>query len=176
MQNYKKKKSDAILMAVILIIAIIIYFAIIPNQISMNKKTAAMSFNPATFPKILTLGIMIASGIGFILYTVQALKLKKQYSDEIAEDKKLMAAKRAEMKTKPFAERITPYVPYLTFILVLAYALIFNYVGFIWATVIIPPIMLFFFGSRKWQHYVAVYAFCAVMYCLFKFVLHVPIR
>lgn len=176
MEKYKKKRNDSILMAIILVFAIIVYVAIIPNQISMNKKTAAMAFNPATFPKLLTLGIIVVSAFGFILYTIEALKLRKQFADEIAEDKKLLAAKRAEMKTQPFSKRIEPIVPYLTFVLVLAYALIFNYVGFIWATVIIPPIMLFFLGSRKWQHYVAVYVFCAIMYCLFKFVLHVPIR
>lgn len=176
MKEYEKKKRDAVLMGIILIAALVLYFVISPAQISMSKKTAAMPFNPATFPNLLTLGIIVTSAIGLVLYTVNCLKLKKQYADEIAEAKAERAAAKAAAAEAPFSVKIAPFVPYITFVLVLAYALIFTNFGFIWATVIIPPIMLFFLGSRKWQHYVSVYAFCAIMFAVFKFILKVPIK
>ena len=58
----------------------------------------------------------------------------------------------------------------------LVYAVLFIQIGFIPATVIVPPVILFAVGCRKWSYYGIYYAFAAVMYLLFRYVLLVPIR
>ncbi len=45
--------------------------------------------------------------------------------------------------------------------------------GFILATVIVPPLMLFVLGSRNWKHYLSTYIACAVIFSLFYFVMGV---
>ncbi len=67
-------------------------------------------------------------------------------------------------------------IPLGVFALALVYALLFKYIGFIPATILVPPVLLLLLGCRKWYFYAAVYVFSAVMYAVFRFVLLVPIK
>ena len=73
-------------------------------------------------------------------------------------------------------ETVGLFIPFIIFALILVYAVLFIQIGFIPATVIVPPVILFAVGCRKWSYYGIYYAFAAVMYLLFRCVLLVPIR
>ena len=67
-------------------------------------------------------------------------------------------------------------MPFIVFALVLLYAVLFMMIGFIPATLVVPPVILFVIGCRKWHYYPIYYVFAALMYLLFRYILLVPIR
>ena len=61
----------------------------------------------------------------------------------------------------------------IIFALCVIYAVLFSMIGYIAATLIVPPIMLLVLGNRKWQHYVSVYAVGAAIYVVFVYLLQI---
>lgn len=158
----KKLKNDIIIYLLLLIACAALFFWITPEQIAINANLVdETEFTPQTFPNLLTGGIAIASLVGLISSIIKYRKLEKQ----------------APKGKKPMEkhELITLLVPYVTFAVIIIYNILFEKLGYIWATLVVAPIMMFLFGCRKWYFYLSVYGFAALMYVLFKFVLNVPL-
>lgn len=56
-------------------------------------------------------------------------------------------------------------------VMMVAYALMFQFFGYIPATLIFTTAMLLLFRVKKWWGYVGVYAFCAIIYWVFTEIL-----
>lgn len=162
----KEIKRDLIVYSVLILAALIVYFFIIPNQIYVSSSAAAEAFSPDTFPRFAAIIFFIAAVIGLL----NSIRL-------------YIAARNLETiqeKTQPVPsttkERLASLIPYLVFLLILLYGILFYKFGFILATVTVPPVILLSVGCRKWQYYGIYYAFALVLYLLFRYILLVPIR
>jgi hypothetical protein len=60
-------------------------------------------------------------------------------------------------------------------LLVILYGYLFSAMGYIIATIIVPPLFLLIMKCRKWQYYLALYGFATIVYLVFKFVLRIPL-
>ena len=63
----------------------------------------------------------------------------------------------------------------LVFVLFILYAVLFKALGFILATVLIPPVALFVNGGRKWQYYAGFYFVAGITYFLFVYALKIAL-
>jgi len=159
----KRLRTDIIIYALLLIACAALYFWITPAQVVVNLNLAGSTdFTPQTFPNLLTGCIAIAAAIGLVTSIVKYVKLRQPGGTG---------------EKAPFGrhEVLTLLLPYLTFVIIIVYSVLFEHLGYIWATLIVPPIMMLLFGCRKWYFYAAVYGFSALMYVLFRFVLNVPL-
>lgn len=161
----KKARGDIILYAVLTVAGVIFYIFVIPGQIYMSKTAGAEAFSPDTFPNAVTILFVLASLCGL------ALSISR-YSLAVKREGK--PGKNAVPRTRK--EIIGEFMPFIVFALVLVYAVLFMKVGFIFATAVIPPVILFVIGCRTWRYYPIYYVFAAFMYLLFRSILMVPIR
>lgn len=159
----KKAKRDFFFMLVLLILSVVFYVVVIPAQIPLrNNWGADIVFTSRTYPSLLAIALIIMSVIGMAASLRRIISLKKQGM--------------VSQRTKPDGRAIWKMiVPYVVFLLILAYGILFSSIGFIWATLLIPPVILFVLGCRKWPYYLFVYLFAAGVYALFRFVLHVAL-
>lgn len=165
MDDVKKAKSDIILYAVLTVAGLILRQWIIPAQVKITKSTKAEAFNPDTFPKAIALLFITICFAGFVLAIARYIKSVKQFG-------------KPDKNRFEFTKRnvIGILMPYIVFALVLAYIILFWSIGFIPATLIAPPLILFTIGCRSWKYYLIYYVFAMVMYFLFVFILMVPIH
>ena len=161
----KKARKDIILYAVLLVVSFIFYKWIIPTQIYMNALAKLERFNPDTFPNFATIFFMVAAVMGLVGAVIRYIKAVKVEGKPVKEHVE---------RTKK--EKIGILMPYIVFALVLVYIILFAKIGFIPATAILPPIILFVIGCRKPKFYLYYYLFVTVFYLLFRFVLSVPIH
>lgn len=162
----KEIKRDIIIYSVLLVTALVIYFRIIPDQVYLSSAAAAESFSPDTFPRFAAV-IFFLAALGGLLNSLWAYIEEKKKRGKTEIKRKTMATGR---------EFLAEFIPYIVFIMVLIYGVMFSIVGFIPATIIVPPFILALVGCRKWQFYGIYYIFVAVLYILFKYVLLVPIH
>ena len=158
----KKIKKDILMWSIFLIFGILMIFVIIPSQIPVSAVLAKEYITPRTFPTAICIMLSVLSVIGLINSGLQYSKLEKT-----AEEEPKAHRTKDEIYDSVF--------PFIIFALVLVYALMFKYLGFIWASVIVPPVILYLLNCRKWYMYLALYIFAAVVYVVFTFVLHVPL-
>lgn len=161
----KKARGDIILYSVLFIASFIFYKWIIPTQIYMNALAKMEKFNPDTFPHFATIIFMVASAAGLIWAVIRYFRAVRAEGRPVHEN--------AENTRK---EKIGMFMPFFVFALVVVYIILFAKIGFIIASVIVPPVILFIIGCRKPKFFAIYYIFVAVMYLLFRFVLSVPIR
>lgn len=161
----KTARNNLILFAVLLVAAIVFYIFIIPTQIYMSALAKAEAFSPDTFPRAVTVIFIISAALGLIGSLVQYVRAVKVEGKPVKEKKKIT-------KDSIYAT----FIPYIVFALSLIYAICFKEIGVIWATLIVPPIILLAMKCRKWNYYAILYAFCAVLYVIFKLVLMVPLH
>ena len=161
----KKTKKDMLSMLVFMILCAVTYFVFIPTQIKLAEN--AEGFNNRTFPQFTMIVIFLAATAGF----VRAFRHYREEMKNGAEESK---------ETFRWASQLRPYIGFL---IILAYALLFHYIsiqwrgfGFIIGTAVFIPVFLLFIRCRKWQYYAAAYAFAAGMYLIFRFILRVAIR
>lgn len=159
----KKLRDDIAAFAVVLAIGVYFLAFGIADQVGIPAAAAKSSFTPRTFPTILFAVITVCAAAGLIKSVVGYIMEKRT-------EEGTPAPKWSEGNRK---EKIAAFMPWICLLLCLAYAIIFSKLGFIAATLIIPPIILFVLGCRKWQHYLYVYAFCGAMYLIFTLVLKV---
>lgn len=160
----KKIKEDIIAYGVVLAVALVAIFYIIPSQVTVPKAASGL-FTPRTYPYICFTVIAICSAIGLCRSVIRFISGKKNDPD-------FMKGFRA-WKEKSGREKLGAFMPWICAALCILYAILFSKIGFIPATLIVAPIILFVLGDKKPLHYVYVYAFCAVMYVIFKVVLGV---
>lgn len=160
----KKIKEDMFAYGVVLAVSLTAIFYIIPTWITVPKAATGV-FTPRTYPYLCFIVIAICSFIGYFRSIMNYVLGKKADPDFM---KGVKTWKEMDKK-----ERIGVLMPWICAALCVAYALLFSNWGFIPATVIIAPVILLVMGDKKPMHFVYVYAFCAVMYVIFKFVLGV---
>lgn len=161
----KKARGDIILYSVLTIVGIIFYFRVIPTQIYISKTASAEAFSPDTFPNAITILFILASLAGLVL---SVFRHKAAIKEEGLPER--------SPKIRTIKDYFGILMPFIVFAMVLIYAVMFWKIGFIPATVIVPPLILFVIGCRKWTYYPIYYVFVTLMYLLFRFVLMVPIR
>ncbi|MBU9746880.1 tripartite tricarboxylate transporter TctB family protein [Lachnospiraceae bacterium ASD3451] len=157
----KKIRSDIVIYALLLLGCAVLYFWITPQQIAV-KAAGASDFTPRTFPNLLTMGIAIAAACGLATSAIKYSRFKSKESK----------TERTSFSRRDAAVLLAPY---LTFILIIVYGVLFEKTGYILSTLLVPPVLMLLLGCRKWQLYLAVYGFAALMYVLFRFVLYVPL-
>ena len=119
---------------------------------------------PRTFPTALCVVLTAVSLLGIITSCLKYARARRESPQQATE------------RAHPTKEKISEKkFPYLMFALILLYSLLFQKIGFVWATVIVPPIILYLLNCRKWYMYLTLYAFAATVYVIFTLVLHVPL-
>lgn len=156
-----KIKKDIVMWSIFLVLGLLMTFVIIPDQIPVSPMLQKEYITPRTFPTAICVVLAVLSVVGLFDSILKYSKIEKTERD----------GKETWTKGKVYDS----VFPLLLFALVLVYALLFKYIGFVWASVIIPPIMLYLLNCRKWYMYLALYIFAAVVYAIFTAVLHVPL-
>ena len=165
MEARKKIIRDIILYTIFVILLVLFYIFIIPNQIKISIAAKADSFSPDTFPRLITKVMIFVSSVGLVYSIIRLIMNIKEYgraekgSDGLSKGKLLQAL-----------------IPFIVVILILLYIICFDKIGFILSTAIFPPLILFVIGGRNWKHYLIYFCFAALMYVLFKYLMLVPIR
>lgn len=159
----KQLRKDLVIYSLLVIFSILFYFIIIPREIVLrNSWGGDVSFTSRTFPYLIFIIIGVASFIGVISTFVKMNKL----SDE----------EKATFKKESFSNVIKEWLIPITFmLLVILYGYLFSAMGYIIATIIVPPLFLLIMKCRKWQYYLALYGFATIVYLVFKFVLRIPL-
>lgn len=132
-------------------------------------KAATGAFTPRTYPDVCIVVILICCVIGLVKEIIHYCRSMKNDPEFSAGAKK--------WRDKTTREKLGVFMPWICICLCVIYAVLFDKVGFIPATIIIPPIILILLGDmKKPMHYVYVYGFCAVMYVVFTMILgvHLP--
>ncbi|WP_409967393.1 tripartite tricarboxylate transporter TctB family protein [Bengtsoniella intestinalis] len=159
----KKIQQDLISGTIVAVFSAIMIMYIIPLGISVTSfgEGASMGINSQTFPLVATYFMLIASCVLIVSSGLKLLKLKKEHPEEF------------KVKNKPrWKDELRTAI--LVCLCVL-YAILFSTVGYVIATLIIPPCMLLLMGSRDWKHYVSVYCVGIVIYVIFKFIMGIPL-
>ena len=162
MESKKAIIRDIILYTAFFIVAVLFHIFVIPSQTTISIAAKADFFSPDTFPKLLTKVLALFSGAGLVFSVVRYWAYSRK-----------AATAQQEPPTKSNRGWAIPFV---VVALILAYILCFDLIGFIPATLVFPPLVLFVIGGRNWKHYLVFYIFAAVMYVLFKYIMLVPIR
>lgn len=157
----KKQRTNFIVALLILVVAVVTWVYFVPAQIRLSALWGGSSgVTSRTFPRfacglaaIAAIGEMIQSGMRY-------MRLKKQGASSAPS-----AGQSVNWKGELRA--------LLIFVLCVLYAVLFSTVGYIVATLIIPPMMLVVLGNRNWKYYVSVYAAGFVVYVVFVYLLQI---
>lgn len=171
-KKLKKAIQDMISGLVMLCLGLIMIFVIIPKQIktrSMLSATASSGVNARGFPLFSCWIIVISAVLLVISALVRLLKLR---SEARRTEEGELSKKSANGKGIRWVDEGRAV---LLMLLCALYMLLFVKIGYIWATIIVPPLMLLLLGGRSWKHFVSVYGFGVVIFILFKFVMKVPL-
>ena len=159
MGKYKNLKANIVFAVLFVALSLFMIFIAIPSQISLSAKwsTVDSGVDSRTFPYIACVIMGSAALVQLISNVRKYIELKKA-NQEIPGEKIVWANEIRAI---------------LVFVLCVAYGILFDTVGYILATLIIPPIVLFVMGSRKWYHYLSVYGVGVIMYVVFIFLLNI---
>ena len=159
--DLKKNWRDIITMSILMIISVMLYFVFIPTEIPLRSSWSGdVVFNSRTFPNILAISLFVVSFIGLLGGIKKIIRLK---------------VSEAEIKKETNGNRFAVFIPFVVFALAILYGVLFIQIGYIGATIIVPPIIMFILKCRKWQYYFYVYVFAALIYVMFEYVLLVPL-
>ena len=159
MQGQQNIKANIILASIFLTVSLWLMFYAIPTQIRLSSmwSTVDSGVNSQTFPYFATT-IMGSAALIQLVSNIRKLILQKKSKEEVPKKKVVWANEIRAL---------------IVFALCAAYGVLFITIGYIYATIIIPPIILFVLGSRKWYHYLTVYGIGALMYVIFQFLLRI---
>lgn len=145
------------------LLAAVMIWVVIPGQIKVTAVMEKEVMSPRTVPYLAAGGIMLMSVIGFLSNLITYIKERK-------------AAGPARREVKTPSQWTDMLFPYLIFILIVIYGLLFYCFGIVTASLIIPAVILFLLRCRKWYIYLALYGFFGIIYTVFTVILHVPIK
>lgn len=157
----KRLKENLVCAFVFLILSIYLIASAIPGQIAAGKGLAAVGqgADSRTFPYFAA-WVMGVAALGEILSNVYRYRTSAQEEDGDGH-------RKAEWGWELRALAV--------FGLCLVYAILFDIIGYLPATFLVPPVVLYVMGSRKWQHYLCVYAVAIAVYVVFRYVLNVQV-
>ena len=143
-----------------IVLAAVTWLYIIPSQVRINAMWGGSSgVNGRTFPYFATALVALAALGELIQSAIEYISLRRQ-------------GKTAEKIAIEWKKELRAVI---IFVLCLVYAIIFSTLGYVIATIIVPPIMLFVMGNRNWVHYISIYALGGIMYALFVYLLRIPL-
>lgn len=156
----RKIKESLIVSAVLVAFTIFIIIYGIPHEVSAVAlwTSTASRVNAQTMPYFASYIILLTSGLDFIKNLIMLLKYRNTKGEK-GESAGLTGEFRAM----------------LMFLLCIAYALMFNRIGFIAATAICIPFVLLLYGDKNWKHYLYTYLSSAVIYLIFRFILGINV-
>ena len=158
----RKAKADMLIYAILMSLCLLFYFWFIPSQVRVTQSTGQI-FTSRTFPRFLVAALFLVALIGFCGALYQYITLRRREKGREAP-----AAERGGLRTH--------VAPVIAFALIMAYALLFQHVGFLPASLLFIPAFLALFRCKKWIYYAGAYGFCGAMYLVFVFILGVPLR
>ena len=164
MERYKKARENLLVMLFCALLCVCLFIIIIPKFIPVPPAAEKDVFTPRTFPYFLTTIISICTVIGICKSLKVFVLARKEQS--------LIVHKKTK---RDFNAILTACMPYLIFGLIVLYGVGISHFGFIISTLIVPPFVLFLIGGRSWKQYVGVLVFAAIIWVLFRFVLHVQL-
>ena len=157
-KNRQKLWQNFISGLLIAALGLLMEFYIIPAQIKVSAFGGSTGVNSRSFPQLAAWIILIPAILLAVTSGFQLLKMGKAEKQRNAPNRW-----RDELRAIGLIA------------LFFLYAVLFNYVGYIVATIVVPPLVLLLLGSRNWKQYTAVYGVGIAVYILFKFVMQVPL-
>lgn len=162
----RKHLQDMVVMALLLVAGLLFYFVFIPGQIRLSSAWGAhVNFTSRSFPNMLVIALALVSAVG----------LARAVAGYVRARKALAAAGRADENPESRATALQLAIPYVTYAIIVIYGLLFRHIGYVYATLLVPPVLMAVLGCRKWTLYLAAYAFGAVLYLVFKVFMNVPL-
>lgn len=166
--QYRKAREELLVMLVCTVLVLTLMLYIIPVLIKVPA--AALkddAFTPRTFPYFLGWIMCICVLVGDIKVGVQFAKARKEALAN--------GCLKEKDAPKTAHEKITAFIPWIVYAMVVLYGVGINTLGFIIPTIVMIPAVLLLLHCRKWQYYLYVYAFAAAIWTIFRFVLHVQL-
>lgn len=162
----KKLKQDIVVMTILMLLSASFYFIFIPNQIRLSSMfTGNTSFSSRTFPNSMAIAIFSVAGLGLVKALMGLVKHKKA---------KVPEGNLPESGRMDKNALIQHGIPYFVYILIVVYCILFEVIGYVFATLIVPPLLMYAIGCRKPRFYGYMYAFGVVLYLVFKVGLRIP--
>ena len=147
--------------------AIFIVF-IIPAQIPLKGSWGSdIFFTSRTYPYFASVSLLIVSALGCLWSARRMFRINKKMKEQ-----GIVTAREKITRQKV----LVWFIPYITYGFIVLYGVLVDRIGFIFATAIVPPVMLLALGCKKWTYYLSVYVFAAVLYLIFRVVFLVPLR
>lgn len=158
--EYNKARNNTIMAGICFLFCIAMILFIIPGQISVSTilGTSEQTVDSRFFPYVLCVIIAVMSSIECVS---SALKMRRLHKEKQTADNS--TGKGSLIKV------------FAVFGLMVLYALVFQYAGFIPATAVVPPLTLLILGKGKWQHFLAYYLVAAITYVVFAYILQISI-
>ena len=158
----REEVKNIIAASVLLLFSLIMIVWAIPTQISVNALLGASesAIDSRWFPYVVSGGI---GALALAELIISLVKLRRSATENGVE-------KKSSEDTKGILRALA------VFGLFVVYALAFNYIGFIPASIVIPPIVLFIMGGRNWKYYVSYLVMVAIVYVIFVYGLNINIR
>lgn len=155
----KSLKADAILAIFFVLLSLWMIFFAIPSEISLSDtwSTVDSGVNSRTFPYFAAIIMGVAALVQLGLVVKQYIALGK--SQHNSGQGKIIWVKEIRAIA--------------VFLICALYGVLFIKIGYILATIIVPPMILIVLGDRKWHHYLSVYGVGAIMYVVFQFLLKI---
>lgn len=153
-------KKDTIAMAVLVLLSILAYVFVIPNQI---PETATFSDAGGVGSRTVPYMVVVVIGILSLGQVIKNLVLMKGM-----EEKKVLLTD--DEKKEARVKLIKTLILYGLYVL---FGLLFTYVGFAAAAIIVLPAILYLLGIREKGYYIGILSFAGITFVLFRYVLEV---
>ena len=152
-------KANVILAVMFLLLSLWVIFFAIPAEVSSSATWSIVDsgVNSRTFPYFASI-IMGGAALVQLIVTVRKYIIRKKQNQ------------KADGGKIEWRKELRAIAVFLACIL---YGILFVTIGYIFATIIVPPIILIILGDRKWPHYAIVYGVGTVMYFIFQFLLRI---
>lgn len=152
----KIKYNSEILSGVVFAVVGIILWFLIPSQIPTLEKTAVTA---QTLPRI-AIGGMVLFSVCLLLEGI------------LMREKKELVVTKESFHSEAFHKEIRSVV-YCLFLVI--YCLIVEPLGFVVSTILLVVAIMLYYRARKWYYYVIPLSMIAVVYVVFKMLLHVSL-
>lgn len=150
-----KYNSEIISGAVFAIVAAVLWL-LIPSQVDTMETTA---INAQTFPGIAIGGLLLFS----VLLLIQGIFFAPKQEVVVTSETWRSESFRKELRSIVYA------------VMLIVYAVLLTFVGFIIATALLVVSILLFYGARKWYYYAIPLVMVVVVYFVFASLLHVSL-
>ena len=162
----EKAKRDMISMIIIMGISFLFCVWFIPAEIRVTDHGTS-AFTSRTFPYLLMSAMLVISFIGFCKAFWSFRRIQKSEAE--------MQKKRQEAEDTQVQPGKGSRLPYTAFILILAYGMLFQYLGYMLSALIFVTAFLWMLGCRKYTYYLGCCMFCGAIWLIFTQILRVPL-